>query len=74
LGTEVDTVGVSAYAGWVEYEHSRRKRENRFDDGWYEKRIGWISTVMSMQDKAETSCVEGDISDEVILSTKAVNE
>lgn len=67
-------MGVSAYAGWAEYEYSRRKRESRPDNGWHEKRIRWISTVMSMQDKAEMSSVEGDISDEVILSTKAVNE
>ena len=45
-----DTVEMVEYVSWVEHEHSKQQTQNRSDDGWYKKRIGWISTIRSMNE------------------------
>lgn len=61
---QVDTVGLEKYTDWVEYEHAKNKRENKPDSEWYDKRIGWISTIQSMFEQEDETGEETEESDE----------
>ena len=64
---EADTVGLREYADWVEYEHSKRAKENKPDHEWYNKRVAWISRIQSMNEETEETGEEEDLQEERIL-------
>jgi hypothetical protein len=49
----MDSLGLSEYVDWVEHEHSKNRKQNRPDDPWYKKRIGWISRLRTIGEDAK---------------------
>ena len=62
-----NTIGLSGYVDFVEYEHSRNQNRKRPDDKWYEKRIGWISRLRTIEEEAQRRSEEPPIPDRPLL-------
>ena len=63
----MNTIELSGYADWVEYEHSKNQKEKKPDDKWYEKRIGWISRLRTIEEEAQRRSEEPPIPDQPLL-------
>jgi hypothetical protein len=70
-----DTVEIVEYAGWVEHEHSKNQTQSRPDDEWYKKRIGWISTIRSMNETMGNASRETvGLGEEVLTNVQNMEE